>query len=98
MVYDVQRSFWLLSVECMGVGVDKVRMLHRPPGKSWGYPAPAVSGAGGGKNRTGGQVPEVELTGHNEGLQMGPEGEREIEDNAKVFHLDNERDVQPVFE
>ena len=26
---------------------------------------------------------------HNEGLQMQPEEEREIEDNAKVFRLDN---------
>lgn len=46
---------------------------------------PGVSSASGEKNRTGGHVLEVELTGHNQGLHVELEGERKIKDNAKDF-------------
>lgn len=64
-------------------------MLQTPPRGELGYPAPVlavqVERRTELKNRTGGHVLEVELTGYNQGLHVGLEGERKIKDDAKDF-------------
>lgn len=43
LVCDVQGSFQPLSGECIGEGVDEVKMLQTPPRGELGYPAPVLA-------------------------------------------------------